>query len=274
MTAPVFSTPAIPPTISAETPVLQADGLAIGHRPRVVASGLNLSIAPAEVLCLLGANGSGKTTLLRTLLGLLAPLAGQVRVAGQPVASWPRAAFARHVGYVPQAHAGLFPYTVLDVVLMGRAARMGPFATPGAADRAVACQCLHDMGIAHLQGQPYTAISGGERQLVLIARALAQQPLLLVMDEPTASLDFGNQIRVLAQIERLRADGMAVLLTTHQPEHALRVASRIALLGQGRLLAIGLPHQVATAEALGQLYGVSPQAVAASLGLAGRGCGA
>lgn len=245
--------------------VLQAQSLSIGHGRRCVAQGLAFALAPGEVLCLLGANGSGKTTLLRTLLGLLPPLAGEVRCRGQNVAAWPRAAFARHVGYVPQAHAGLFPFTVEDVVLMGRAARVGRFSAPGAADRQVARHCLELLGIARLRASVYTAISGGERQLALIARALAQEPSLLVMDEPTASLDFGNQIRVLEHIGRLRAGGMAVLMSTHQPEHALRIADRVALLGGGRLQAIGAPRATATPAALAALYGVSESAVAASL---------
>lgn len=245
--------------------VLQAQSLSIGHGRRCVAQGLAFALAPGEVLCLLGANGSGKTTLLRTLLGLLPPLAGEVRCRGQNVVAWPRAAFARHVGYVPQAHAGLFPFTVEDVVLMGRAARVGRFSAPGAADRQVARRCLELLGIARLRASRYTAISGGERQLALIARALAQEPSLLVMDEPTASLDFGNQIRVLEHIGRLRAGGMAVLMSTHQPEHALRIADRVALLGGGRLQAIGAPRATATPAALAALYGVSESAVAASL---------
>lgn len=245
--------------------VLQVRGLSIGHGRRCVAQALDFALAPGEVLCLLGANGSGKTTLLRTLLGLLPPLAGAVLCRGQDVAAWPRAAFARHVGYVPQAHAGLFPFTVDDVVLMGRAARVGRFAAPGAADREVARHCLELLGIAHLHASVYTAISGGERQLALIARALAQEPALLVMDEPTASLDFGNQIRVLEHIERLRADGMAVLMSTHQPEHALRIADRIALLGGGRMQAMGAPQTTATPAALAALYGVGEAAVAAAL---------
>jgi len=251
---------------SVPTPVLHAQALDIGHGARRVAQALDFTVQPGEVLCLLGANGSGKTTLLRTLLGLLAPLAGSVRMAGQDVAAWDRAAFARHVGYVPQAHAGVFPYTVLDVVLMGRAARLSRFATPAAADRQRAVECLQALGIAHLRSRSYTAISGGERQLALIARALAQEPRLLVMDEPTASLDFGNQIRVLEHVARLRAAGMAVLMTTHQPEHALRVADRIALLGGGRLQAIGAPRATATPAALAHLYGVSEQAIRAGLG--------
>jgi iron complex transport system ATP-binding protein len=256
---------AVPQANPATLPVLEACALAIGHGQRRVGTDLNFAMATGEVLCLLGPNGSGKTTLFRTLLGLLAPLAGEVRVLGEPVAEWPRSAFARHVGYVPQAHAGIFPYTVEDVVLMGRAARIGRFAAPAQQDRDHALYCLHTLGIAHLHQRIYTAISGGERQLVLIARALAQEPVLLVMDEPTASLDFGNQIRVLEHIAQLRQQGMAVLLSTHQPDHALRIGDRIALLGGGRLVAVGAPTSTATPERLAALYGVSERAVATSL---------
>lgn len=247
------------------TPALQLIGLSTGHGKRVISQDLNLSLPAGEVLCLLGANGAGKTTLLRTLLGIMPPLAGEVRVAGQPVSAWSRRAFAQHVGYVPQAQSGVFPFSVGEVVLMGRAARIGRFATPGRDDRRRAHEALASLGIDHLHDRDYTRISGGERQLALIARALVQEPVLLVMDEPTAALDFGNQIRVLTHIEALRARGMTVLMTTHQPEHALRVASRIALLGEGRLLACGPPRETATPRALADLYRVPEHEVAACL---------
>lgn len=259
---------AMPQPSAATVPVLEACALDMGHGKRRVGQDIRFEMAPGEVLCLLGPNGSGKTTLFRTLLGLLPPLVGEVRVLGEPVAAWSRSAFARHVGYVPQAHAGIFPFSVEDVVLMGRAARIARFATPSQHDRDCALHCLQTLGIAHLRQRIYTAISGGERQLVLIARALAQEPVLLVMDEPTASLDFGNQIRVLETIDQLRQQGMAVLLSTHQPEHALRIADRIALLGNGRLLAVGVPAETATPARLATLYGVSESAVAACLGSA------
>lgn len=245
--------------------ILDVRDLAVGYARRRVGAGISLTIRAGEVLCLLGPNGSGKTTLFRTLLGLLPPLGGEVRVIGEPIATWSRAAFARAVGYVPQAHAGMFPFTVEDIVLMGRSARLERFATPSRRDREIAADCLATLGVAHLRMRTYTEISGGERQLALIARALAQEPVLLVMDEPTASLDFGNQIRVLEHIGRLRERGVAVLMSTHQPEHALRVADRIALLAPGRLAGIGVPAEVATPAALGALYGVAPAAIVAVL---------
>ncbi|AMN47988.1 iron complex transport system ATP-binding protein [Steroidobacter denitrificans] len=243
---------------------IEARALSIGYRNHCVGTDISFAVAAGEVLCLLGPNGSGKTTLFKTLLGLLAPLAGEVRVLDEPVCGWPRAAFARHVGYVPQAHAGLFAFTAEDIVLMARTARLGRFAVPSRHDRQIAADCLAALGIGHLRQRIYTRISGGERQLVLIARALAQQPVLLVMDEPTASLDFGNQIRVLEHINHLRTQGIGVLMSTHQPEHALRVADRIALLAPGGLVGIGAPVAIATPANLAALYGVTEDAVAAA----------
>ncbi|WP_205028098.1 ABC transporter ATP-binding protein [Oleisolibacter albus] len=236
--------------------MLETLDLAYGYPGRTLGSGITLSLEPGEVLCLLGPNGSGKTTLFKTLLGLLPPLGGQVRLGGADLAGLPRRAVARRIAFLPQSHTVHFPYRVRDVVLMGRAAQIGLFATPAAADRAAADAALESVGIAHLAGRSYAEVSGGERQLALVARALAQGAPVLVMDEPTASLDFGNQVRVLQRVRQLRDAGHSIVLSTHDPAQAHALADRVALLRPGGLAALGPPARVATAQALAALYGV------------------
>lgn len=244
---------------------LAAGDLAFGYRGHRVGSGVTLELAAGEVLCLLGPNGSGKTTLFKTLLGVLPPQAGVAMIAGRDVRQLSRDAVARQISYVPQAHAALFPFTVLETVLMGRTAHLGWFAAPSVRDRQAAIAAIERMGIAHLADAIYTRISGGERQLVLIARALAQEARLVIMDEPTANLDFGNQVRVLERIRGLADEGIGVLLSTHDPDHAFLCADRVAMLRRGRLMVCGAPAVVMTADHLQQLYGVDIAVTAVAL---------
>jgi iron complex transport system ATP-binding protein len=233
---------------------LSARELSIGYRNHLVGSNIALSLDAGEVLCLLGPNGAGKTTLFRTLLGLQRALAGSVLLDDRAIERMRPVEIARHMAYVPQAHATEFSYTVLDVVLMGRTARLKPFASPGVADEKIAHEKLGVLGIADLAGHDYTQISGGQRQLALIARALAQEAPILVMDEPTASLDFGNQAMVLGRIRDLAREGYAIVLSTHDPDHALLVATRVAVIAAGGLRAVGAPADVVTAEMLSSIY--------------------
>jgi iron complex transport system ATP-binding protein len=198
---------------------------------------------------------------MKTLLGLLPPRAGTVRIDGEDLAHVSRKRLARIIGYVPQAHAAFFPFSVIDIVLMGRSAHIGLFAAPSRADHAVAERALATLGIGHLKERIYTEISGGERQLALIARALAQEPRILIMDEPTASLDFGNQVRVLHQIAALAASGIAVAFSTHDPDHVFLCGDRVALLHDGGMEELGTPEAVITAASLKRLYGVDVQVV-------------
>ena len=236
---------------------LSAQGLAVGYGATVVAAGIDLALAAGTVTCLLGPNGVGKTTLFKTLLGLIPPVAGTVRVGGDALAGLPRAAIARRIAYVPQAYPGDFAYSVLDLVVMGRTAHLGPLGTPGRADVEIARQALEALGIAGLAARDSTRISGGQRQLVLIARALAQRAGMVVMDEPTASLDLANRILVLDRIRALAADGLAVLVSTHEPEHAFAVADQAAVLGSGGWFEAGPADAVLTPERLSRLYGVA-----------------
>jgi iron complex transport system ATP-binding protein len=236
---------------------LEAVDLAIGYPGHVVGTGISLALDTGEVLGLLGPNGAGKTTLFRTLLGLQRALGGVATIDGAPLDGLRPAEIARRMAYVPQAHVTEFSYPVLDVVLMGRTARLGPFSSPGAKDERIARAKLDSLGIGALAGADYTRISGGQRQLVLIARALAQEAPVLVMDEPTASLDFGNQTLVLARIRDLAAEGYGVLLSTHDPDHALLVADRVAIIAEGGLSAVGPAGDVVTGALLSRIYGTT-----------------
>ena len=236
---------------------LEASHLDFGYRGRRVGSDVSLTLSSGEVLCLLGPNGSGKTTLFKTLLGLLAPQGGSILIDGTDARQRRRDEIARLVSYVPQAHAAFFPFTVREVVLMGRTAHLGVFSSPSRHDREIAQAAIERMRLAKLSDSIYTRISGGERQLTLIARALAQEARVVVMDEPTANLDFGNQVRVLEHIQSLAQAGMGVLLSTHDPDQAFVCADRVAMLHEGRLARLGAPGEVITAESLKQIYGVN-----------------
>lgn len=236
--------------------MLAARNIHFAYRGRQVLAGAELALSPGELVCLLGGNGAGKSTLLRIMLGLLDPQAGEVSAGGRPLRAFARRELARHAAYVPQVHAAPFPYTVRQVVTMGRLPASGLFRAPGDRDRAVVERVLDHMGIAHLAERPYTQVSGGERQLTLIARALAQEARLLVMDEPLTGLDYGHQVRLLARLESLAAEGYGVLMTTHDPDQPLSGCERVALLIDGRIAVDGAPGEVLTPAAIHRLYRV------------------
>ena len=250
--------------------MLSVASLAFGFPGRTIGRDVSFALEAGEVMCVLGPNGGGKTTLFRTVLGLLARHAGAIRLQGQEIETLSRTEIARRVGYVPQGHTGYFAFTVREFVLMGRTAHLGIFSAPGRKDLAIASRVLESLGIAHLADKPVTEISGGERQLALVARALAQEPKLLVLDEPTASLDFGNQVRVLQRISALAGSGMSILFSSHDPDHAFLCARRALLLAEGRVLEIGAPRAVIRSDTLQRLYGVSVQVI--DLGGGGHTC--
>jgi iron complex transport system ATP-binding protein len=227
-----------------------------GYGSRTILHDVSLSLQPGEVVCLLGANGCGKTTLFKMILRLLRPSAGCIRLGGEDISGWNEPRLARSFGYVPQAHTPPFAFQVREIVLMARAAHLRAFASPGRSDERIADAALESLGILHLASERYTEISGGERQLVLIARALAQKAQWLILDEPAASLDLGNQIKVLRAIGELSKTGLGVLMTTHDPGHAFLCASRVALMSHGRILILDAPCKALTEQALQAAYGV------------------
>ncbi|WP_233967387.1 ABC transporter ATP-binding protein [Pectobacterium polaris] len=207
-------------------------------------SPLNLCCWEGEITAILGANGRGKTTLLNTLMGNLSPLSGTIQRDG-------------HIGFVPQIFTPPFSYSVLDMVLMGRAARVRLFAMPSAHDITVAQNALGILGIASLADCEFSALSGGQRQLVLIARALASECQTLILDEPTAALDVQNQAQVLRLLTHLaKTQRLSILLTTHDPSHALAIADRALLLMGNQHYLYGRCDEVVTEDNLSQLYGI------------------
>ncbi|MCC8123332.1 MAG: ABC transporter ATP-binding protein [Oscillospiraceae bacterium] len=217
---------------------------------------VSFAIEAGEVCCILGPNGVGKTTLFKTILHLMRPVEGDVWMNGENTARWSPAKRAGHMAYVAQFHNPPFPYKVKDVVILGRLNSVGYFGTPREQDYRIADKAMDEMGVTHLKERSYTDLSGGERQLVMIARALAQEPQVLVMDEPTASLDYGNTIRVLSRICDLRDHGYGIIFTTHAPDHAFLCRANVALLQRGRPLIYGPAVDVITEQNLHDAYGI------------------
>ena len=237
--------------------------LAIGYPRCPIAADISFTVEHGQALAVLGPNGSGKSTLFRTMLGLLAPLAGGVTLSGIPIASLAPAAIARQVAYVPQNAAGLFDFSVIDVVEMARAPYVGWFERPGAHDRLVTLNALNDVGMRDFAERSFVELSGGEQQLVLIARALASEARCLLLDEPTASLDYGNRILVLNALAALKTSGIAVIFTTHDPDHVALVctneADRVLTISRDGRCTIGSTASALNPTALAALYGIAKE---------------
>ncbi|MGV8074427.1 MAG: ABC transporter ATP-binding protein [Syntrophobacteraceae bacterium] len=223
---------------------------------------IGFEVERGEVLAVLGPNGSGKTTLFQCLLGIWKASHGDVFVDGASIGNLERMEIARKLSIVPQDHEPPFPYSGFDVVLMGRTPHVGLFSSPSQKDREVAFQAMETMGIEALAQRPYTQISGGERQMVLIARCLAQEAPVMLLDEPTSHLDFRNQIVVLSKVKSIvRERGLCAVMNLHDPNLALFFADRALLLNNGASVACGKPHEVINRENLMALYGMEVEFV-------------
>lgn len=219
-----------------------------------VLKGVSFDFSAGDILCLLGSNGTGKTTLLRCMLGLSKPRSGHVLINGQDTTKLKNAQRAHLMAYVPQSAKLAFPYRAHEVVMMGRVSHLRRGASPTAKDKQVVADSFDSLRISHLTDRRFQELSGGEQQMVLVARALAQEALLLVMDEPTANLDYHNQVKILAAIKQLASQDFGVLMTSHYPDHAFLACTKVALMKDGVVKGFGKPDDVVTSESLTALY--------------------
>lgn len=238
------------------------ENVAIGYHHHTIMTNIDLSLSTGEITCLLGANGCGKTTLIKSMLGLIPIMSGNIILDKKSLKAYKQADLAKVIAYVPQAHDTPFNFTVIDMVMMGFTSQLSVFSIPSHKERALALHQLKKLGIEHLELRLYSTLSGGEKQLVLIARALVQNPLLLIMDEPAASLDFGNQIRLLQQIELLKQHGITILMSTHHPQHAAAVADDVILLNKLHGANQGSAKNMLTLTNLASLYSIDEQSIA------------
>jgi iron complex transport system ATP-binding protein len=247
-------------------PALALAGVSLARGGRPVLAGASLTLAYGEVLVLAGRNGAGKTTLLRVATGLAAPDAGTVRIDGRPLAERSRREIARTLALVPQDTSVPFPFTVEEVVLLGRAPHLGALGFESREDRRIAGASMERLGIGALAQRSIQALSGGERQLAMIARALAQAPRILLLDEPVAHLDLAHRLALEELLRALAREGKAALLVSHDLAGAARAADRIALLAGGRVLAEGAPRVALQPALLRDAFGVEAQLVETSEG--------
>ncbi len=235
---------------------LSVGNISFGYDERLVIDGCSFEYESPEAFCILGHNGTGKSTLLQCLIGAFHISTGSVLVDGMPVGEYSARKLARKIAYIPQSQSPTFAFPCIDVVTMGRTSRFGYLSNPAKKDICYAQEQMDYLDIGHLRDKPYTEISGGERQLVMIASALAQDPELMILDEPTAHLDFGNAYKFLMLVKKLQARGMGVLMTTHFPDHALLLHGKTAILNEGRITHIGIAKDIVNEENMGKLYDI------------------
>lgn len=218
---------------------------------------ISFSIDEGDILCILGPNGAGKSTLIKCINGLLKLNKGDILFKGKNITMMDNDELAKKMGYIPQTHSSTFAFRVIDIVLLGRVPHLGLTESPGKKDYKIAENAMESLGIAHLKDKLYNEISGGERQLVIMARVLTQQPEILLLDEPTSHLDFGNQIRTLGIINKLSKNGLSVIMTSHYPDHAFISSNKVVIMNNGTLMAVGSPEDVVTEENMRNAYEIN-----------------
>jgi len=242
--------------------ILEVKEASFGYGRNIVLENINFQMNAGEVICFIGPNGSGKTTLLDCIMGILPLRRGKVFLQGKSISDLKAKEIARIISYVPQIHKKTFPYTVEEIVLMGRASHIGMFASPGNEDISIAHEAIETVGIKHLQHRPYTELSGGEGQLVMIARALAQQSRIMIMDEPTTYLDFQNSLTVLEVTRQLaKKRNLSIILATHYLNHAFYFENNglntfTAMLDKKSFAIYGRPNKVLTRDNINKIFNI------------------
>lgn len=236
--------------------MLSVENISFFYKPnRKILKDISFNLAEKDIMCILGPNGTGKTTLLRCLLGLNPIKSGRITIGGNDLSRVAAKQRAKMIAYVPQSTSMTFSYEAREVVLMGRVSHLSIGRTPTKSDRLIVEESMEKLGIGHLEKCAFQQLSGGERQMVLVARALAQQSNILIMDEPTANLDFSNQIKILKVINNLSKQGYAILMTSHFPDHSFLACNKAMLMRDGLITYQGNPEDVVTTSNLTQLYG-------------------
>ncbi len=247
--------------------LISVSHVSFSYGDRSIFEDINFSVEPGQIFCLLGPNGCGKTTLLDCMLGFHRLRSGRVHIMGKDSLKLRPGRIARSIAYVPQRHERTFPYTVRQIVTMGRAPYLGLFQAPSKADRRMADEALERIGIQHLSDRPYTLLSGGETQLVMIARALVQKTPVMILDEPAAHLDFRYELVIMEVINELvKETGLAIIMATHFPNHGFYfqnsgVNTSVALFYKGGFLAVGPPESILDEKQLRQVYGVNTRVI-------------
>ena len=230
--------------------------ISFSYNDEEIFSDISFSIQKGDVLCILGSNGTGKTTLIKCLNGLHDINSGEILINGENIKKLSFKQISKHIGYIPQAHVPSFPFNVFDVVLMGRAPYLNLTDSPKDEDKKIALDALKTLGIEDLKDKEYTNLSGGERQLVFLARVLCQKPDILILDEPTSHLDFGNQIKLLEIIDNLAKSGLSIIMSSHFPDHAFLSSTKVAIMKDRKFIDFGTPESVVTEENLRKAYSI------------------
>lgn len=236
--------------------MIRTENISFSYGKKTILDSVNMQINEGDIVSLLGPNGAGKSTLIKILLGLLNPDTGDVYLESVNIKSYKEKELARKVAYVPQSSYLPFSYSVLDIVIMGRISYKSIFSKYSKKDKKIAENCLERLGILTLKDKMYNELSGGQQQLVLISRALAQEAKVFIMDEPVSGLDYGNQMRLLESIKHLADQGYTFLKSTHYPDHAFLVSNKAVLMKEGKILTMGSPDETITKENINILYGI------------------